>query len=139
MLKSKLIFLASAVFLGGLVVGLFISPIVFPPKIETKIEAKFLRPGESPFADNIYAQIWGKITKIKSSEVLVEADDENLAISLKPKTRILIFEPSGSGGSPPVPKEASIADLRLGQEVSINLKILPDGAFEVQTISIVIR
>lgn len=80
--------------------------------------------------------IGGKVTKISGGKITLTVENESLEVSVSKDAEIIAFVYPDKGPLVPQQKDISFAEIKIGDEISANVKIKPDGQFEVVGIKV---
>jgi len=120
----------------GLVCGFFYHrQITFMP---FKAENPIIKTLSSKVIPTVNA--YGEVTSINEKNITLTSGGESLTIKIRDDAKVYSFEPSvdkKGNSTTPVQKIIKFEDIKNGNNVSVNLRILPDGNIEGYAVVIV--
>lgn len=84
----------------------------------------------SPSSINAY----GKVTNIQGRSVTFVREGDSATVVVKDNSQIFSFVKPADSASAPIQQKASFKDIKVGDSINVNLKILPDGQLEATTV-----
>lgn len=73
---------------------------------------------------------YGQVASISDKVVTLAYGTESLAIPIREDAKIYSFVTSASQQGPPEQKKAELKDIKIGDNLNVSLRILPDGGIE---------
>ena len=116
-----------ALVLGG-VIGMTVQTSMFAPK-EAKLQKYegVVASLSSKVIPSIMA--YGQVTKIEGRTITVSYNKEDLVVPFKDSAIIYAFNPpsAGSKTTSPTQTKVSFSEIKVGDNLSVTVKLLPDG------------
>ena len=73
---------------------------------------------------------YGTITKIEGNNITVTSDTDSIVVPIRTDANIYSFSVDVAGQGAPTSKKITLGDLKNGDKVSINLRVLSSGKLE---------
>lgn len=125
MTKRNLIIIFIIVIIGAGAIGYTLGNILIPPRADIDNVSRFIN---SKLTKDFNATLLGKIVSISDTSLVIEADGENLFLTLPRDTGVLKQGKIVSGSSIPEPPEVmKLSDLKAGDSVSVFVLLGADG------------
>lgn len=118
----------------GIAVGLLIQATRNAPQI--KFANKMTQVVKALSSKTVVSIVmYGQVTSIDGRNLTINFNGESYTLGIKKDAVVYAFS-SKSGSTASVQQAVKFEDIKQGQNISVNLKLLPDGQLEGQTVFI---